>query len=85
MVGGGFVDGVVLVALLVSFATLVSVHLAIAVRMVWRVRPRYRGLVALIVVPLAPLWAYEQRWRRMSATWVTALGIYLVARVVAAL
>lgn len=83
--GGAVKDAVVLGGLLLSFATLVTTHVAIAVRMLWRVEPRYRGIVALLVAPLAPLWAYEQRWRRMSFLWVGALLLYVVFRVLAEL
>ena len=78
-------DFVVLAALLLSFATLLTTHVAIAVRLTWRARPRYRGVVALLVPPLAPWWAYEQRWRRMALVWLGAVAVYLVARVLAAL
>ena len=77
-------DFVVLAALLVSFATLLTTHLVIAVRLGWRTRPRYRGLVALLVPPLAPWWAYQQRWWRLVLLWVGAVAVYLVARVIAA-
>ncbi len=69
-------DGVVLAALLLSFATLVTMHVAIVVRLIWRATPRYRGVVALVVPPLAPVWAYEQRWRRMCWIWGGAVVIY---------
>ena len=76
---------VVVAALLLSFATLLTTHIAIGVRLTWRVRPRYRGLLALLVPPLAPVWAYEQRWRRMGALWVGSVLIYTAALVVALL
>lgn len=69
-------DGVVLAALLLSFATLVTMHVAIVVRLIWSATPRYRGIVALVVPPLAPVWAYEQQWRRMCWIWVGALLVY---------
>lgn len=83
--GGAVKDAIVLGGLLLAFAVLLTTHVAIAVRMMWRVQPRYRGLLALVVVPLAPLWAYEQRWRRMSFVWLGALGAYVLFRVVAEL
>ncbi|MBW2528992.1 MAG: hypothetical protein JRI23_32750 [Deltaproteobacteria bacterium] len=81
--GGAVKDAIVLGGLLLSFATLLTAHVAIAVRMMWRVRPRYRGLLALVVAPLAPLWAYEQRWKRLSLAWVGGLAAYVVFRVAA--
>jgi hypothetical protein len=75
-------DAVVVAVLVASFAALVTTHLAVAVRLTWR-RPRYRGLVALIVPPLAPLWAYEAGWRRLSWLWVGAVAVYAAAVAVA--
>jgi hypothetical protein len=69
-------DTVVLAVLLLSFATLCTTHLAIAVRLVWRVRPRYRGLIALVVPPLAPVWAYGQAWRAMCWIWIGSVVAY---------
>jgi hypothetical protein len=77
-------DYAVLAALLLSFATLLTTHVAIALRLVLRARPRYRGVVALLVPPLAPWWAYEQGWRRMVVVWIVAVAVYLVIRVLAA-
>jgi len=79
----GVKDFVVLGVLLLSFATLVTVHVAIAVRLGRRTRPHYRGLVAFLVPPLAPWWAYEQRWRRMCFTWLGAVACYLAALLLA--
>ena len=69
-------DEVVLGMLLVSFATFVTTHVFIAGRLLWRVKPRYRGLIALIVMPLAPLWAYREKWRVSCWLWVGAVVSY---------
>ena len=76
-------DLVLLAALVVAFATLTTVHLAIAARLTLRARPRWRGLVALLVPPLAPIWAYREGWSRSASLWVAAVLIYVVARIVA--
>jgi len=78
-------DVVVLAALLLSFATLVTTHVVIAVRLVWRVKPRYRGLIALMVPPLAPVWAHGNRWRRLCWTWVGAVAVYALCLALAAI
>jgi hypothetical protein len=70
-------------ALLVSFATFVTSHVAIAVRLLWSVRPWTYGLVALLVPPVAVWQAFVQRWRLMSWLWVGALGVYVVALLLA--
>ena len=75
-------DAAVWLALVVAFATLLTAHLFIAVRLTLN-KPRYRGIVALVVVPLAPLWAYEKRWRAAFWCWLTAVAVYTVALVVA--
>ena len=77
-------DYAVLAALLVSFATLLTTHVVIAVRLTLRARPRYRGVVALLVPPLAPWWAYQEHWGRLVLLWVGAVAVYLVTRVLAA-
>ncbi|MCA9624331.1 MAG: hypothetical protein KC731_35155 [Myxococcales bacterium] len=69
-------DQVVLALLVLSFATLATTHVVIGVRLIWRERPRYRGLLALVVPPLAPVWAYRARWRVLAATWILAVVAY---------
>jgi hypothetical protein len=76
-------DYIVLAALLLSFATLVTVHVYLAFRLVARTRPRWRGAVALVVPPLAPIWAFREGWRRSGTLWIAALLAYVVARIAA--
>lgn len=78
------VDAVVLIALVVSFAALVTAHVALAFGLTLA-RPRWRGPVALLVPPLAPYWGMEAGMKRRAAVWVTALVIYALARIVAEL
>lgn len=75
----------VLGALLASFATLVTAHVAIAVRLFFGAKPRYRGILALIVPPLAPMWAHRERWRKLCWTWVGAVLVYASLLAVASL
>lgn len=72
-------DYLVLAGLVVAFATLVTVHVFIAARLVLRARPRWRGGLALIVPPLAPIWAWREGWRRSAQLWVLAVVAYGVA------
>lgn len=76
-------DLVVFIALIAAFALLVTVHLALATRLVLR-EPRWRGLVALLVPPLAPYWGMEAGMKKLATLWVVALSIYVVARIGAA-
>lgn len=78
------VDVVVLVALVVSFAALVTAHVALAFGLTLA-EPRWRGPVSLFVPPLAPYWGMEAGMKRRSALWVTALVIYALARIAAEL
>jgi hypothetical protein len=78
------VDAVVLIALVVSFAVLVTAHVALAFGLTLA-RPRWRGPVSFVVPPLAPYWGMEAGMKRRAALWVTALVIYVLARIVAEL
>jgi len=73
----------VFAALVVAFALLVTLHVALAARLAMR-EPRWRGLVALFVPPLAPYWGMEAGMKRMATLWIVALSIYVVARIGAA-
>ena len=66
--------------LVVAFATLLTAHVAIAVRLAFR-KPRYRSVLALVVVPLAPVFAYRAKWRVSFWAWSVAVAVYAVARV----
>jgi len=74
---------VVVAVLILAFATLVTVHIALGFRLVLRTRPRWRGLLALLVPPLAPIWAFREGWRASGALWIGSVVVYLVALVVA--
>ncbi len=76
-------DFILTAALLVGFATLVTVHVAVAGRLVLRQRPRWRGLVAFFVPPLGLIWALRAGWRAMAVVWVGAVAIYVMALVAA--
>lgn len=78
-------DALVLGALLVSFATLLTTHVAISVRLLLRQKPRYRGLLALVVPPLAPAWAYAADWRGLCWLWVGSVVAYALSLLVALL
>ena len=77
-------DAAVLIALVVSFAALLTAHVALAFGLTLE-RPRWRGPLALVVPPLAPYWGMEVGMKRRSGIWVTALLVYVLARIVAEL
>jgi hypothetical protein len=64
-----------LAVLVLAFATLVTVHVTLAIALARRV-PRWRGLVALVIVPLAPWWAWQERMRIRGVLWVVAAVVY---------
>jgi hypothetical protein len=76
-------DVLVLAVLVLAFATLVTVHVALAGRLVLRSRPRWRGVVALVVPPLAPIYGFREGFRRTSALWLASLIAYTLALLVA--
>lgn len=65
-----------------SFAILCTVHLAIAIGLALQ-KPRWRGLLALVVFPLAPYWGHEVRMRLRVLLWVSAFFLYVLALVAA--
>jgi hypothetical protein len=71
-------DATVLAVLLVAFATLVTAHLALVFGLSRRT-PRWRGLVALVVAPLAPWWGWSERMRARGAVWMAAAVVYAAA------
>ncbi len=77
-------DAAILGCLLVSFATLVTAHVVIVVRLGAR-EPRYRAPLALLVPPLAPYWAATNKWRRSEWCWLAAVLLYALSRVAAEL
>lgn len=75
-------DLLVLAALALGFATLVTLHVTLAARLL-RQKPRWRGPVALVVPPLALLWAFRAGWYRSGVLWLIALLVYVIALIIA--
>ena len=76
-------DLAVVITLIAAFGLLVSVHVALAVGLSLRT-PRWRGVLALIIPPLAPYWGLDAGMRARSVTWLSALALYVIARIAAA-
>ncbi len=57
------------------FGLLVTVHVHLAVVLL-RDEPRWRALLAFVVPPLAPYFAFVARRRALGVTWVLALVVY---------
>jgi hypothetical protein len=76
-------DTFVLAGLVLGFATLVTTHVALAIRLALTERPRWRGLVALLVPPLGLIWAFRAGFRRTAVVWLVAVLVYVVALIAA--
>jgi hypothetical protein len=71
-------DAITLLVLVVAFAALVTAHVTLAIGLARR-GPPGRGVFALIVAPLAPLWGWRERMRIRGAVWVASAVVYAVA------
>jgi hypothetical protein len=68
-------DTLLFVGLVVAFASLLTVHVAI----VWslaRQHPRWRALVAFFVPPLAPYWALRTGMIVRGGIWIGSVILY---------
>ena len=75
-------DLFVTLTVILSFATLLTAHVTLVAGLVAR-RPRWRGALALVIVPLAPYWGFRERMKARAVVWTAALAIYAVALIVA--
>jgi hypothetical protein len=75
-------DLVITLTVILSFATLLTAHVTLVAGLIAR-RPRWRGPLALVVVPLAPYWGFRERMKARAVLWSAALAIYAIALVVA--
>jgi hypothetical protein len=76
-------DAIITAALVLALATLITTHVGLAGRLVLRQRPRWRGLVALVVPPLGLIWALRAGWTVIAGIWMAAVALYVVALVAA--
>ena len=68
-------DGILVGGLMLAFATLVTVHVAIVLGLAWR-DPRWRALAAFVVPPLAPYWALRSGMMVRGAIWIGSVVLY---------
>ncbi len=66
-----------------AFGLLVTTHFLLCLA-IGAKRPRYRALIALFVPPLAPYWGFVGKRRVLSAAWLGALFVYILALAVSA-
>lgn len=74
-------DAILTAALVLSLATLITVHFGIALRLFLRERPRWRGVVAFVVPPLAVIWGFKAGWKGLAGLWLGAVLVYATALV----
>jgi hypothetical protein len=68
-------DLVLFTLTIVGFATAVTAHVGTVVGLARR-GPRWRGLVALFAVPLAPYWALREGLWFRAAAWLGGAALY---------
>ena len=59
----------------------VTTHVALSAAVAQATRP-FRGVLAFIVLPLAPYWGWQANRRRLAALWIAAFASYAIALVV---
>lgn len=83
-----YLGGALDIALLALISCAVGLHLVAHVTLViglLRRKPWWRGLVGLVVPPLAAYWGYEAKLRARVTLWVATLAVYLASVTAAAL
>jgi hypothetical protein len=71
-------DAITTAVLLVSFATLVTLHVVIAWKLA-RTKTPWRAAIGFVLPPLAPVYAFREGFRRLAATWVAVVALYATA------
>lgn len=71
-------------ALVLGLALLITVHVALAFRLLLH-KPRWRAAVALVVPPLAVIWALRAGWKGIAGLWLGAVAVYVGGLIAAAL
>ncbi|GAC1352860.1 MAG: hypothetical protein NVS3B20_14460 [Polyangiales bacterium] len=66
---------IIYIVLCVAFAAWCTVHVALSVGLLRR-RPRWRGPVGFLVLPLAPVFGLIEKLRIRSALWLLFAAIY---------
>lgn len=72
-------DLAITLALAAAAALWFTIHVALSVGLLRR-RPRWRGLVAFVVAPLAPVFGFGARLRVRSVLWVVLAVAYAILR-----
>jgi hypothetical protein len=70
-------DEALSVGLVLAFAALVTAHLTLVAGLAGR-KPRWRALVALLVLPLAPAWGRREGFHVRTVIWAVSAVAYAV-------
>ena len=73
-------DIIVVALVVVAFAWVVTMHVAIAFGLGQR-EPRWRGLIAFALPVIGPYWAWHAHMRKRVWLWLGGVIVYLVALV----
>lgn len=74
-------DTVVVVVAVLTFAVLITAHLALVLGLALR-EPRWHAAVAFVVPPLAPYWGFRENMRVRSIVWGAAFVVYVIVRAI---
>ena len=75
-------DALELGFVVLAFAALVTVHVALAFGL-FAQRPRWHGALALLLPPLAPYWGARQGLRGRTFAWLALALAYVTALILA--
>jgi len=77
------VDWAIVILLSTFLAAFVTVHVALAMTLLLFHKPRWRGLAALVLPPLAPVFGFIEKKSRLASAWIVLLALYGAARIAA--
>lgn len=75
-------DMIVVIAVVIAFASFFTAHVAITYGLVFR-HPRWRAPVGFFVPPLGLYWAWREHMRVRAGIAVFAFVLYIVANIIA--
>lgn len=74
-------DAAFAVIVILGFASLVTLHVTLST-LLFTHAPRWHGLVALVVPPLAPFWGFQVGRKKLAIAWIVAFVVYVIGRVI---
>ncbi len=68
-----------LALLALPFAVFITAHVSLVYGLLMQ-KPRWHGVAALLIWPVAPIWGLQSGLRYRSAIWIVSLMAYAVLR-----